>query len=52
MELINDNFSSCFYHPETITRFRRNLPFTIAAGFGRVRDFDLRCVHARSPDRI
>jgi hypothetical protein len=35
MELTNDNLSGCLIHPETITRFRRDLAFTIAVGFGR-----------------
>jgi hypothetical protein len=35
MELITDNFNNCLHHPETNTRFRRDLTFTIAAGFGR-----------------
>jgi len=35
MELITDNFSRRLHPPETNTRFRRDLPFTIAAGFGR-----------------
>jgi hypothetical protein len=35
MELITDNFSRRLHAPDTITRFRRDLTFTIAADFGR-----------------
>jgi hypothetical protein len=35
MELITDNFSNRLHHPETITRFRRDLTFTIALDLGR-----------------